>query len=133
MFAKEVTADGTVQSYREPSAPQGALLQQPSQGACTLGRGPRHRSWGAERETETALNHFPSPCLRFFPPLLRGACKLCVALQPSRRHTRTAKHNTAVIWRGGARSLNANINNSNEGCNPVSSLRKQILQLRAAA
>lgn len=49
------------------------------------------------RETETALNHFPSLCLWFFPPLLRGACKLCVALQPSRRHTRTAKHNTAVI------------------------------------
>lgn len=68
MFAKEVTADGTVRSYREPSAPQGALLQQPSQGACTLGRGPWHCSWGAKRETETALNHFPSPCLCFFPP-----------------------------------------------------------------
>ena len=50
-----------------------------------------------ERETETTLNHFPSLCLYFFPTLLGGACKLCVAVEPSRRHTWTAKHNRTLI------------------------------------
>ena len=50
-----------------------------------------------ERETETTRNHFPSLYLYFFPTLLRAACKLCVAAEPSRRHAWTAKHNTALI------------------------------------
>lgn len=33
------------------------------------------------RETETQINPFPSLCLRFFPTLLHGACKLCRAFQ----------------------------------------------------
>lgn len=50
-----------------------------------------------ERETEAALNHCPSLCLYFFPTLLHGACRLCVAVEPSRRHKWAAKHNTAFI------------------------------------
>lgn len=87
-----------------PQAPlttKGPSLAAAAPESLNLGQGPKPCSRGAERETETTLNHFPSPCLYFFPTLLRGACKLCVAAEPSRRHTWTAKHNTALIRKAG--------------------------------